>query len=123
MLQKNTALVKNRKATKVARKNLRNAHDFMKSSNEKEFYTEISRALWGYLSDKLNIPLSELSMETVRQKLSVRKVADTTISAFIETLEHTEYARFAPGDSTSRMSEIYKEGLSTIARIEKELKK
>ena len=62
-------------------------------------------------------------METVRHKLSKRKVKDDTISAFIETLENTEYARFAPGESSTKMNEIYHEALSIITRIEKELKK
>ncbi|MBU2651145.1 MAG: BatD family protein [Bacteroidetes bacterium] len=122
-LQQNTALLKNRKATRVARKNLKNAHEFMKKNQEKEFYTEISRALWGYLSNKFNIPLSELSMENVQQKLSARKTGSDTINAFTATLEHTEYARFAPGDAGSRMNEIYGEALDIITRIEKELKK
>lgn len=122
-LRRNTALVKNRKATRVARKNLKQASEYMKKEQKKEFFLEISRALWGYLSNKFNIPLSELSMETVRQKLSDRKVGNDIISAFIETLEHTEFARFAPGEGRSRMSEIYQEALNIITRIEKELKK
>ncbi len=122
-LRRNTALVKNKKATRVARKNLKKANEYMKDAQEAAFFQEISQALWGYLSNKFNIPLSELSMETVRHKLSKRQVKDDTISAFIETLEHTEFARFAPGESTTKMNEIYHEALHIITRIEKELKK
>ena len=118
----NVALVRNRKATKVARKNLKIANEFLKAQQRKEFYTEVSRALWGYLSDKFNIPLSELSMDSVRERLSAKQVSRESIDSFIEVLNKCEFARFAPGESTDLMNEIYQEAIVFISRIESELK-
>ncbi|MCK5765132.1 MAG: protein BatD [Bacteroidales bacterium] len=118
----NVALVRNRKATRVARKNLKKANEFLKAQEREAFYTEVSRALWGYLSDKFNIPLSDLSMDTVRERLSAKEVSEESINTFIEVLNKCEFARFAPGKSTDLMNEIYKEAIMFISRIEGELK-
>ncbi|MDT8392517.1 MAG: BatD family protein [Bacteroidales bacterium] len=120
--RRNVALVRNRKATRVARKNLKKAKEFMRSQQQEEFYTEISRALWGYLSDKFNIPLSGLSMDSVSKHLASRQVSDDSIAKFIEVLNNCEFARFAPGESKGRMNEIYNESILLISKIESELK-
>ena len=116
------ALVRNRKATRIARKNLKKANEFLKAQQCEEFYTEVSRALWGYLSDKFDIPLSDLSMDTVRERLSAKEVSEESINTFIEVLNKCEFARFAPGKSKDLMNEIYKEAIMFISRIESELK-
>jgi hypothetical protein len=115
-------LMKNRRATKVARQNLRKASDYLKENRHDEFYIEISRALWGYLGNKFNIPLSDLSSETVRQRLSSEQVKPEIIDEFLEVLSSCEYARFAPGDSSRKMNEIYSAALEMISKIERELK-
>lgn len=119
---KNTVLLKNRRATKVARKNLKKARQFLQKGDDGHFYIEISTALWGYIGDKFNIPRARLSRDTVHEKLAGEKVGGATIDQFIQTLDHTEYARFAPGESASRMQEIYEEALTIISKIEQELK-
>jgi uncharacterized membrane protein len=118
----NTRLMKNIRATKVARKRLKVAHNYLKNGNENEFYNETARALWGYLSDKLNIPVSELSMENVRNKMVAGKANEETINRFIETLNETEYTRFAPGSKSENMDKLYTSAIETISKIEKELK-
>ncbi len=118
----NVALVRNRKATRVARKNLKIANTYLKSQQREEFYTEVSRALWGYLSDKFNIPLSDLSMDSIRERLLEKNVSEESIATFIEVLNKCEFARFAPGESTGLMNEIYQEAIMFISRIEGELK-
>jgi hypothetical protein len=116
------ALVRNKKATRVARKNLKKAKEFLKTQQQEAFYTEISRALWGYLSDKFNIPLSDLSMDSVSERLIKKQLSPERISKFIEVLNSCEYARFAPGESTGLMNEIYNESINVISQIEGELK-
>jgi hypothetical protein len=101
---------------------LKTAAVFMKENKESEFYVEISKALWGYISDKFNIPRSELSMDNVEEKLTRKSVDETTIKQFMETLNNTEYARFAPGDKSQNMESIYKQALEIITKIERELK-
>lgn len=118
----NLHLMRHRKATKVARKNLKKAQSFLGTEANNEFYTEISQALWGYLSDKFGILLSQLSKESVHNALINENISENTIQEFIETLDHCDFARFAPGNPTSTMETIYNEALEIISKIERELK-
>ena len=118
----NIELVKNRQANKVARKNLKKASEYLKAGDTEAFYVEISRALWGYISNKFNIPMAELSFDTVSQRLEKKKVRQDSIREFSEVLDNCEYARFAPGDKTRKMNEIYDSALHVISNIENELK-
>lgn len=118
----NTSLMKNRNATKVAKKRLKKAYDFLKSQSETEFYNETSQALWGYVSDKFSIPLSELSSDTVNERLQEKGVNKEIIQDFIDTLNNCEFARFAPGDQGTMMENIYKQGIKVISEIEDQLK-
>ncbi len=113
--------MRTRKATKVARKRLRSAARLLKEGNDKEFYLEISRVLWGYLSDKFRIPPAELSMENVREKLS-DLMDSQTIDEIIAILDKCEFARFSPAGGNSAKQEIYDETMGIISKIEKKLK-
>ncbi|MEI6456116.1 MAG: BatD family protein [bacterium] len=117
-----TILMKNLKATKVARKRLRKAEVFQKSGKQEEFYVEISQALWGYLSDKFSIPMADLSIDSVHEALVKKSVNEEMIRQFIETLNNTEFARFAPGEKSVNMERIYNEALEIISKIERELR-
>jgi hypothetical protein len=116
------ALMKNRKATRIAIRRLKKANAFLKEKQREAFYIEISQALWGYLSDKFGIPLAELSMDSMHEALVKKNVKDEIIQQFIETLNNTEYARFAPGEKTMIMEKTYQEALEIITRIERELR-
>ncbi len=118
----NQSLMRLKRATKVARKSLKSAQVYLGTKDSVSFYNEISQALWGYLSDKFNIPKSELSKETVNDKLIDRQVKEKSIKQFIETLDNCDFARFAPGDPESTMDKIYNEALEIISKIERELK-
>lgn len=118
----NQTLMRHRRATKVARKNLKQAKQFLGTKNTTEFYNEISQALWGYLSNKFSIPLSELSKESVNDALIEKEVKEEIINQFIETLDNCDFARFAPGDPSKTMDKIYNEALEIISKIERELK-
>ncbi|MGB4205947.1 MAG: BatD family protein [Bacteroidales bacterium] len=116
------ARVKNKRATRIARKRLKQAELFLKEKSSEKFFNELSQALWGYLSNKFNIPLSELSLETVYDRLTAKSVKPEVIEDFIKVLEQCEFARFAPGDKLHEMDQLYEQGLNIIMRIEKELK-
>ncbi len=118
----NTSLMKNKNATKVAKKRLKKSHEFLKAHEEAEFYNEIGQALWGYVSDKFNIPVAELSIDTVNGRLSEKGVSEEVIKEFIDTLNNSEFARFAPGDKDSMMEKVYQQGLNIISKIEDQLK-
>lgn len=118
----NEGLMKNKQATKLAKKRLKKANDFLKSGNDQDFYVELSQALWGYIADKFNIRLSVLSIETVHEYLAEKKVTEELINEFTQTLNDCEFARFAPGDKDVAMDKVYKEGLQIISKIESQLK-
>lgn len=116
------ARVKNRRATRIARRRLKQAEEFLRLRMNVKFFNELSQALWGYLSDKFNIPLADLSLETVRERLEKRNVNAGITDDFLKLLETCEFARFAPGDNSHTMDQLYEQSLALITRIEKELK-
>jgi len=113
-LRNDVAMMRYKKANKVARKNLKAAKKLLDENNKELFYTEISRALWGYLSDKYHIPISQLSMENVTVKLMQLGASEQTIEKFMETLQQCEFARFAPGDSSVMMQDMYQKATDFI---------
>ena len=120
--RRDVRLMRTKRATRVARRNLRLAEKHLKEGKEQLFYEEISRALWGYLSDKFSIPLSELSMENVKNRLDEKSVAEETINDFVNVLNDCEFARFAPGPAGEKMNELYNKALGIITKTEREIK-
>ncbi|MCQ2285869.1 MAG: BatD family protein [Bacteroidales bacterium] len=117
--RQNVAETRNRRANKVARKRLKNAEKLLKTNEKEAFYVEISRVLWGYMSDKFKIPLAQLSMETVEAKLREKSLSEEAIQDFISTLDQCEFARFAPGDASEMMHNMYDLSMQFITKIEK----
>ena len=117
----NANVVKKRagKANKVATKRLRQAASLMKGGQENAFYDETLRALWGYVGDKLNIPVEQLSRENISQQLASHGVDDSTVQLFMGALDECEFARYAPGDSSGNMSKVYDAAMKAILTIEK----
>lgn len=105
------------RATKLARKRLRMAERHLHSGNDELFYEEIYKALWGGISDKFNIPLASLSSETIRQHLAEKQVDEALQQRILQTLSDVDFARFAPGDSSSKKQNIYDEAMNTIMQI------
>ncbi|HPX59567.1 MAG TPA: BatD family protein [Bacteroidales bacterium] len=114
--------IKDKKASKTARKRLQAAEKLLTTNNEEEFYIEISKALWGYMSDKFNIPLAQLSLDTAKEKLEERKLSATYINDFLEVLNLCEYVRFAPNNDLTPQK-MYEKTFDFITTIERELKK
>lgn len=111
-----------KKATKLSRKRLSMASKLMKHNHNDKFYEEINKALWGYVSDKLLIPNSDLTKDNVRIILNARNVTETTIDKFLETLDEAEFARYAPSASNIRNEDIYKDAVEIITQLEGEIK-
>ncbi|MBK6347806.1 MAG: protein BatD [Bacteroidales bacterium] len=118
----NKALMRNRKATGIARKRLKLAQKFLKQGNQEAFWSEVSNALWGYMSDKFNIPRSTLSMTSVNEALIAKNVNEELIKQFISILNNCEFARFAPGNKSQAMDELYNQAIDVITRTEQELR-
>jgi len=119
---KNEMLVRNKKATKTAKKRLQNAYNYLKSNDQSHFYEEYAQALWGYISDKLNIARSQLSMDTVRDMMFSKKAPEDIVNQFIDLLNSCEFARFAPGDPGEMMDKLYQKGIEVISKAERVLK-
>ena len=115
------ALLKRKKAQKVAIKKLASAEQFLNANKSKSFYDEISRALLGYVCDKLSIPLSELTKDNVRQKLESLAVQSQHIEAFMKLIKTAEMALFAGMDNSAAMNETYQKSINVISDIEREL--
>ena len=115
--------MRGKKANKVANKRLRAAHKLMVAGKQGEFYDEVLRALWGYMGDKLNIPVSELSHDNIADKLAEHHVDEQTVNSFIEALDECEFERYAPGDAAGNMSKTYESAATAIEKIEEVMKK
>lgn len=115
--------MRGKKANKVANKRLRVAHKLMVAGKQGEFYDEVLRALWGYMGDKLNIPVSELSHDNIADKLAEHHVDEQTVNTFIEALDECEFERYAPGDAAGNMNKTYESAMTAIEKIEDVMKK
>ena len=121
----NANIVKQRagKANKVAVKRLKKAAKLMKTGKDGEFYDEVMRALWGYVGDKLNISVDQLTRDNVSQQLSQYNVSEETIRQFVGALDECEFARYAPGDATGNMNKVYDAAITAITQIANTMKK
>ena len=114
----NVTKMRGKKANKVATKRLKQAAKLMKEGKASAFYDEVLRALWGYVGDKLNIPVEQLSHDNISQKLSERAVDTDTIGLFIGALDECEFERYAPGDPKGNMNKVYEKAMTAISQIE-----
>ncbi len=118
----NIGKMRGKRANKVAVRRLRVADKLLKAGKQNEFYDEVLRALWGYVGDKLDMPVTQLSRENISQQLTERGVDDETVSLFIGALDECEFARYAPGDPSGNMNKVYDAAIQAIMKIEDFLK-
>lgn len=110
--------VRNRKAGKVAGKRLKEAEKCLKEKQPDKFYEEILKAIWGYLSDKLNIPVSELTRNSAVNSLTEKGIPEADITSLSSILDTCEYARFAPSSSAAEAEIIYEVASRFIRLVE-----
>ena len=115
--------MRGKRANKIARKRLKKASRLMFEHNSAEFYDEVLRALWGYVSYKLNMPVESLSKENIKEKLASRGVNEDIIGKFISALEECEFERYAPGDEAGNMEKTFQSAMTAIIEIEGVMKK
>ena len=118
----NLALLRGRRANKVAVQRFRTARRYMEEQNLHAFYEEMLRALWGYMGDKFNIPVANLTKESVREELHKRGVAAEDAQRFTAIITQCDEAQYSPAAS-ARMSDVYSEGVDLISRIEAVIKR
>lgn len=119
----NIAKSKNKKAGKVATRRLKVAKQKMADKDKAGFYDEVLKAIWGYLSDKLIMPVSELSKENIAAELAAHHVSETLIGECTALLGECEFARYAPSLSATSEENIYNRTAELMNNLESEIKK
>ena len=120
--RKNVVLVRGKRANKVAVQRFRTAERYMKEENRHAFYEEMLKALWGYMSDKFNIPVANLTKEYVREELQKRGVSAEDAATYTSIISQCDEAQYSPVAS-AQMSEVYAEGINIVSQIESHIKK
>ena len=113
---------RNRKATKMALKRLQLAGTFLKQNLYTAFYEELHKALLGFISDKLNIPVAELSKERISQALLDGNVDQSLVSSFVDILDACEFARYSPDSGHDAMTAHYNSAVDVISSIDSNMK-
>lgn len=119
----NIAAIRTKKANKVAVKRLKYANKLLKENKKNEFYDEILKTLWGYMSDKLSIPVSQLSKENIATELEKRGVEEPLVNELHTVLNEGEFARYAPGDAGAAMDKVYNMAIAVISKMENSIKR
>ena len=109
--------VKNRRANKVSQKRLKLANKFLKENKKTEFYDEVLLAMWGYVSNKLNILQAELSRENILETFKSKDIKAVLSDKFIKVLDDCEFAKYSPGGEAD-MPQVYKNASEVIQAIE-----
>lgn len=118
----NVAKMRTKKANKVATKRMKLAGKLLAENKKEAFYDEVLKALWGYISDKLNIPISRLSKDNIEEKLRNHGVSEELIKSFLDALNECEFARFAPGDESQAMDKVYSSSIEVMSKMENSIK-
>ena len=118
----NVAKMRTKKANKVATKRMKLAGKLLSENKKDAFYDEVLKTLWGYISDKLNIPVSRLSKDNIEEKLRNHGVNEELIKEFLNALNECEFARFAPGDENQAMDKVYSSSVEVISKMENSIK-
>lgn len=114
--------MKHRKATKMALKRLKKAGDLLKKGQSSAFYEELHNALLGYVSDKLNMPVAELSKERIAEVILENGATESAVSELVEILDSCEFARYAPSAAGQSMTSDYEKAVEVISTIDSSMR-
>ncbi len=118
----NDRFVRGKRANKVALKRFRAAEASMKRGDRNGFHDEMLKALWGYMSDKLDIPMAGLTKDRIREELFERSVPEARGNEYVRIISECEEAQYSPA-SSARMSELYSEGVALVSELESMIKR
>lgn len=118
----NDRFVRGKRANKMALKRFRAAEASMRQGDKRGFYDEMLKALWGYMSDKLDIPMSNLTKDRIREELFERSIPGEQAEEYIKIISACEEAQYSP-TSSSQMHDLYKEGVNLVSELESAIKK
>ena len=117
------SLMKTKKANKVAQKRLKLAQKFLTEGKKSQFYEEVMKAVWTYLSDKLSIPVASLNKENIAAEMTERGIDNELTDQFTNILNTCEYASYAPNSGQQEMGNLYEETIEAIGKVEEYFKK
>ncbi len=119
----NRIVARNKKANKQVKRRLKKVRKYMQDHNESLFHEEMIKALWGYMSDRLMIPLSDLSKEKVESVLSHKQVENELIRKYFDLIDACEFARYAPGQDEKQddMEGLYTRAVDIISHYENKI--
>lgn len=120
-LHKDAVGLKQRGATRMAKKRLKMANSLIASNNKEKFYDELHTAINSYLSDKFTIPVADLSRDTITAKLTEKQVSPETLQQLSSVLDNCEFARYAPASVTGDLNEVYNSTVTLITKLEDEI--
>ncbi|MBQ9340308.1 MAG: protein BatD [Paludibacteraceae bacterium] len=112
------ARVRYKKANKVAQKRLKKAKQAMSGSSAEDFYEEIEKAAFQYLSDRLSIPLATLNKENISDILRKKGASEELVQEVNSVLSTAEAARYAPSMAGGK-EDLYQATADLIDKIEK----
>ena len=121
-MRADVAGTKNRRATKMAQKRLKLAGEYLDKSLYTAFYEELHKALIGFVSDKLNMDMSEISKDNIVSALTEGGVSEEQTKAFTDLLDACEFARYSPDGGNEAMRSHYDAALKVISSIDSGLK-
>lgn len=117
-LMGNIALVRTRKANKMAKRRLKQAYKYLQLSQSEKFHEELLKAMWGYVSDKLSIPIANLSSDSASLTLIENGVENDDVKEFMRIISDCEYARYAPKSESFQMNDLYQSAIDLIAKLD-----
>ncbi|RKD90594.1 BatD family protein [Mangrovibacterium diazotrophicum] len=118
----NIQLVKTKQANKMARKRLKEAAAHLKQHNSEQFYEAVLKAFWGYLSDKLSIPVAKLNRDNAAMTLAQRGASKEQVDEFIKIIDTCEFARYAPSASDAALEEVYEKSANLMGKLDKQIR-
>ena len=114
---------KRRGATKMARRRLSQAGDYLSKDLYTAFYEELHKALLGFVSDKLSMDATDMTKDNISEKLRSRGVSDALADEFVGLLDACEFARYSPSAGHEAMNAHFESAVSSISAIDDCMKK
>ena len=114
---------RNRRANKMATERLRRSKGYLQQGLVGAYYEELHKAVMGYVSDKLTMPVSDLSKDNISEALASRGVPQDVTDRLMNIISTCEQARYAPDYTPEQMEYQYRDALETITAIESGVKR
>lgn len=115
-------LLKSKKALKIAEKKLSVSHSHLHKGEVKEFYATLSDNLFSYISDKLDVPATSISKDTIHALFSEKEISSDIAESLSQMIKRSEMAIYA-GFTPEKANEDYQTSKDIIVDIENALSK